>query len=337
MPCNCDISLETDDDDHAALNWRVHLRLESGLVDCVTHPGARVVDLVENAIRPLLKAEEGLRLITILAGSDMIDQYRVVTEAWDCDSDKEAPHIRARSGVILEDCLDDGCYMDVVQSPAPALDEIFADLVVGNPRLCPSRLRAAFDAYRVSGNMLLPSMCIDGLPLSFASMPFVILDLFDNDITELPANANNMIVTDALILTSNRISHLPSDLHMPFCTGSLYISDNPIDALPPHAFSELRGSLHASQTHITDVGSLELSPKFRGMVSLSYNRITHIPSHLLRLPLLRYVDLSHNKIHKLPPIEWGGVVLNLLDLSHNPIESVPAEINSASIQNLRLD
>ena len=118
------------------------------------------------------------------------------------------------------------------------------------------------------------------------------LYLDNNQITEIPANLNNLPQLQGLFLQYNLITEIPN-LNLPQL-GALILGHNLITEIPNLNLPQLL-QLYLDGNQITEIPNLNL-PQLR-QLSLSNNRITNVnPQILQQFPHLVFLNLNQNPI-----------------------------------------
>jgi len=135
-----------------------------------------------------------------------------------------------------------------------------------------------------------------------------VLDLHDNQLSELPAQLGELTQLSRLNLSHNRLQSLPE---------------------PVFLLAELR-LLQVNNNSIGEVGELLGNLNMLGTLDLAHNQLTSLPSSCGFLTRLTSLNLSHNQLDRLPPELGSLAALATLDLSSNRLAELPADMANLS-------
>nr|MBW4596902.1 leucine-rich repeat domain-containing protein [Brasilonema angustatum HA4187-MV1] len=164
------------------------------------------------------------------------------------------------------------------------------------------------------------------------------LDLWDNQLSALPAEIGQLTNLQTLALWNNQLSALPAEIGQLTNLQSLDLWDNQLSALPAeigqltnleslNLMSNQLSALPAEIGQLTNLQSLDLS----------YNQLSALPAEIVQLTNLESLDLSYNQLSALPAEIVQLTNLQTLNLSYNQLSALPAEIvQLTNLQSLNL-
>ena len=141
------------------------------------------------------------------------------------------------------------------------------------------------------------------LPLEIKKLKNLIsLDLSYNQLTQLPPEIGELKKLGTLHLQNNQLTQLPSEIKELTKLIALYLSYNQLTQLPPE-IGELKNltTLHVSNNQLTqlppEIGEL----KKLGTLHLQNNQLTQLPSEIAEIKYLTTLNLFVNPLTSPPP------------------------------------
>jgi leucine-rich repeat protein SHOC2 len=128
-----------------------------------------------------------------------------------------------------------------------------------------------------------------------------LLELFDNDFTEISAEIGGLDSLQFLKIVGNLFTSIPREIGGMAQLQELSLAHNRLKKLPQ------------------EIGRLSLLTK----LDLSHNHLKSVPDSIGRLFLLRHLDLSANAIDSLPKTIGGLMSLQSLRLNDNSLATLP--------------
>ena len=142
-----------------------------------------------------------------------------------------------------------------------------------------------------------------------------VLNLFDNQLTEMPKEIENLQQLQKLLLYFNQITEIPKEIENLQQLQELYLNYNRLTEIPK------------------EIGNLQQLQK----LYLNHNRLAEIPKEIGNLQQLQTLDLSNNRLTEIPKEIGNLQQLQTLDLSNNRLTEIPKEIgNLQQLQTLCL-
>ena len=183
---------------------------------------------------------------------------------------------------------------------------------------------------------------MDGSPIN---NEITILDLRNNNLTELSEKIGNLANLEILFLSNNRLTTLPESIGNMSNLVSLYASNNRLTTLP-----ESIGNLNNLVSFYISSNRLFILPKSIGnlttlrVFNLSNNNLT-VPENIEEnftqignINTLTSIDLSNNNINVLPESIGNLVNLKYINLINNNLRTLPESIgNLTKLKYLCLD
>jgi Leucine-rich repeat (LRR) protein/serine/threonine protein phosphatase PrpC len=159
----------------------------------------------------------------------------------------------------------------------------------------------------------------------------VLLNLFSNNIKDVPAWLGDMPQLQRLDVSYNRIKALPAELVKLTALIELHHRGNSLDSIPDVILS-LTGLKELS---LSNNALAELPHTISQLVNLeclllSVNRLKTLPASIGDLRALHELDVSHNELHHLPHEFVKLTALTDLDVSGNILENCPPEFGMLS-------
>jgi Leucine-rich repeat (LRR) protein len=157
------------------------------------------------------------------------------------------------------------------------------------------------------------------------------LDLCDNQISEIPSEIGNLPNLQKLYLGDNQISEIPNEIGNLSNLQTLYLGGNQISEIGSGIgnLSNLQ-TLYLGGNQISEIGSGIGNLSNLKYLSLGDNQISEIGSEIGNLSNLTALYLHLNQISEIP--SWIGNLYNLqrLSLYSNQISEIPSEIGNLS-------
>lgn len=159
----------------------------------------------------------------------------------------------------------------------------------------------------------------------------VLLNLFSNNIKDVPAWLGDMPQLQRLDVSYNRIKALPAELVKLTALIELHHRGNGLDHIPEVILS-LTGlkELSLSNNQLSELPFTISQLLNLECLLLSVNRLQTLPPTIGDLRALHELDVSHNELHHLPLEFVKLTALTDLDVSGNLLENCPPEFGMLS-------
>lgn len=188
---------------------------------------------------------------------------------------------------------------------------------------------------------------ITNIRLDYISPNVVLIELVDNQITNIPPEIFNLPCLEHLALMHNKITEVPQQVYNAKKLKKLNLSFNLIKSIPPlpptltelhvagNQIEDITTTISSSNVTLLDVGlnklvSIPLLPHVKSLYA-SQNMISQFP---LLSPDIYAVDLSYNNLTEVPVLMYEH--LYDFDISHNNITKVPDFVQCPEISIIKL-
>ncbi|MDQ2100056.1 MAG: leucine-rich repeat domain-containing protein, partial [Tychonema bourrellyi B0820] len=157
------------------------------------------------------------------------------------------------------------------------------------------------------------------------------LNLWNNQITEIPEVVGKLSNLTELDLSNNQITEIPEVVGKLSNLTELYLSHNQITEIPEVVgkLSNLT-ELYLINNQITEIPEVLGKLSNLTLLNLWNNQITEIPEVVGKLSNLTELDLSNNQITEIPEVVGKLSNLTQLDLSNNQITEIPEVVGKLS-------
>ena len=194
--------------------------------------------------------------------------------------------------------------------------------------LISERVNVAFSTKRLQ----LQGLGLTSFPLQILILSNTLeyLDLFDNQIEEIPESIGDFTSLNTLCLRKNKIRHLPSRFSRLVRLVSLELQDNNLMELPSHInhLTNLK-FLFLQKNDIIKIGTDFTHLQKLITLNLSQNKLQILPESIGELSFLQRLYLDDNFI-KIMPENYLKLKLKDFSISNNPIGQLPSELSQKS-------
>jgi internalin A len=155
-----------------------------------------------------------------------------------------------------------------------------------------------------------------------------VLNLSQNQISEIPESLSQLTNLTELYLWGNQISEIPESLSKLTNLTELYLWQNQISGIP-ESLSKLTNltELYLWQNQISEIPESLSQLTNLTELNLSQNQISEIPESLSQLTNLTELNLSQNQISEIPESLSQLTNLTGLNLSQNQISEIPESLS----------
>jgi Leucine-rich repeat (LRR) protein len=166
----------------------------------------------------------------------------------------------------------------------------------------------------------------------------IVLNLSNNQLTELPESIGNLTHLQKLFLSNNHLAALPEEILSLTYLRVLNLSTNNITTLPEGILSlTYLNKLNLGYNQLASLPTSIWNLTSLRALWLNYNRLISLPAEIGQLANLDYLNLSNNQLTSLPESIGDLSILGSLNLSNNQLRSLPASIgNLTNLESLYL-